>query len=166
MHDILLYFSKDPIHRKFHQGKITFSLWYAFTENFVLPVSHDEVVHGKKSLLEKMPGDNWQKFANLRLFLGFMAGHPGKKLNFMSTDIAQYNEWNCETQLDWNLLNSELHKKLNLYAKDINELYKNSPALYELDFENQGFQWIDFSDALNSVLSFYRISKDDNEIVL
>jgi len=166
MNDILLYFSKDPIHRKFHQGKITFSLWYAFTENFMLPVSHDEVVHGKKSLLDKMPGDNWQKFANLRLFYGFMFGHPGKKLNFMGSDIAQYNEWNCETQIDWGLLDIEMNNKLNLYMKDINELYKNNPALYELDFESNGFRWIDFSDALNSVLSFYRISKDENEILL
>lgn len=167
MNDILLYFSKDPIHRKFHQGKITFSLWYAFSENFVLPVSHDEVVHGKKSLLEKMPGDNWQKFANLRLFLGFMAGHPGKKLNFMTTDIAQYNEWNSEASLEWQLINDvELNKKLNLFAGDLNRLYANCPALYEIDFGSDGFQWIDFSDALYSVLSFYRVSKDKGQIVL
>lgn len=167
MNDILLYFSKDPIHRKFHQGKITFSLWYAFSENFVLPVSHDEVVHGKKSLLEKMPGDTWQKFANLRLFLGFMTGHPGKKLNFMTTDIGQYNEWNSESQLEWNLLELvEMNKKLNLYASDLNTLYKTHPALYEVDFRSEGFQWIDFSDALNSVLSFYRVSEDKKQIIL
>ena len=167
MNDLLLYFSKDPIHRKFHQGKITFSLWYAFSENFVLPVSHDEVVHGKKSLLEKMPGDNWQKFANLRLFLGFMTGHPGKKLNFMTTDIAQYNEWNSETGLEWGLIeNVELNRQLNVYTEDLNRLYKNSPALHEIDFASEGFQWIDFSDALSSVLSFYRISKDKKQILL
>lgn len=167
MNDILLYFSKDPIHRKFHQGKITFSLWYAFSENFVLPVSHDEVVHGKKSLLEKMPGDNWQKFANLRLFLGFMTGHPGKKLNFMTTDIAQYNEWNSETGLEWELIEKvELNRQLNLYVQDLNRIYKNSPALHEIDFGSEGFQWIDFSDALSSVLSFYRISKDKKQILL
>ncbi len=167
MNDILLYFSKDPIHRKFHQGKITFSLWYAFSENFVLPVSHDEVVHGKKSLLEKMPGDTWQKFANLRLFLGFMTGHPGKKLNFMTTDIGQYNEWNSESQLEWNLLELvEMNKKLNLYASDLNNLYKTHPALYEVDFRSEGFQWIDFSDALNSVLSFYRVSEGKKQILL
>lgn len=167
MNDILLYFSKDPIHRKFHQGKITFSLWYAFSENFVLPVSHDEVVHGKKSLLEKMPGDNWQKFANLRLFLGFMTGHPGKKLNFMTTDIAQYNEWNSETGLEWGLTEKvELNRQLNTFTEDLNRLYKNSPALHEIDFGSEGFQWIDFSDALNSVLSFYRISKDKKQVLL
>lgn len=167
MNDILLYFSKDPIHRKFHQGKITFSLWYAFSENFVLPVSHDEVVHGKKSLLEKMPGDNWQKFANLRLFLGFMTGHPGKKLNFMTTDIAQYNEWNSETGLEWGLIEKvELNRQLNTFTEDLNRLYKNSPALHEIDFGSEGFQWIDFSDALNSVLSFYRISKDKKQVLL
>jgi len=166
MNDILLYFSKDPVHRKFHQGKITFSLWYAFSENFILPVSHDEVVHGKKSLLEKMPGDSWQKFANLRLFLGFMFGHPGKKLNFMTTDIGQYNEWYSEVSLDRPLLELEMNKKLNKFAEDLNHLYLEHPALYEIDFESRGFQWVDFSDALNSVLSFYRISKDENEILL
>lgn len=167
MNDILLYFSKDPIHRKFHQGKITFSLWYAFSENFVLPISHDEVVHGKKSLLEKMPGDTWQKFANLRLFLGFMIGHPGKKLNFMTTDIAQYNEWNSEASLEWNLLELvELNRKFNLFASDLNNLYNSHPAMYEVDFSSEGFQWVDFSDALNSVLSFCRFTKDRNQILL
>jgi 1,4-alpha-glucan branching enzyme len=167
MNDILLYFSKDPVHRKFHQGKITFSLWYAFSENFILPVSHDEVVHGKKSLLEKMPGDSWQKFANLRLFLGFMFGHPGKKLNFMTTDIAQYNEWNSEQQLEWNLLDSvEMNRMLNQYMDELNHLYKSHPALFDVDFESAGFHWIDFSDALSSVLSFYRISKDKKQILL
>jgi 1,4-alpha-glucan branching enzyme len=167
MNDILLYFSKDPIHRKFHQGKITFSLWYAFSENFVLPISHDEVVHGKKSLLEKMPGDTWQKFANLRLFLGFMMGHPGKKLNFMTTDIAQYNEWNSEASLEWNLLELvEMNKKFNLFASDLNNLYTSHEAMYEVDFQSEGFQWVDFSDALNSILSFYRTTKDKKQILL
>ncbi len=166
MNDILLYFSKDPVYRKYHQGKITFSLWYAFSENFVLPISHDEVVHGKKSLLEKMPGDNWQKFANMRLFLGFMIGHPGKKLNFMTTDIAQYNEWNSEESVDWNLLDLDLNKKLNLFARDLNSLYKEHSSLFEVDFQNEGFRWIDFSDALHSVLSFIRLSRDKDEILL
>lgn len=164
MNDILLYFSKDPIHRKYHQGKITFSLWYAFSENFILPISHDEVVHGKKSLIEKMPGDLWQKFANLRLFLGFMFAHPGKKLNFMTTDIAQYNEWNCETSVEWEMLkNNDFNYKLNKYVQDLNQLYKNNPAFYEQDFTPDGFMWIDFSDALNSVLSFCRYSKDKKQ---
>jgi len=167
MNDVLLYFSKDPIHRKYHQGKLTFSLWYAFSENFVLPISHDEVVHGKKSLLEKMPGDTWQKFANLRLFLGFMMGHPGKKLNFMTTDIAQYNEWNSEVSLEWNLLELvELNRKFNLFSSDLNNLYTSHPALFEMDFSSDGFQWVDFSDALNSVLSFCRFSKDRNQVLL
>jgi len=167
MNDVLLYFSKDPIHRKFHQGKLTFSLWYAFSENFILPISHDEVVHGKRSLLEKMPGDTWQKFANLRLFLGFMMGHPGKKLNFMTTDIGQYNEWNSEESLEWNLLELvEMNRNFNLFAKDINHLYTKYPALYEVDFESDGFHWVDFSDALNSILSFYRISKDKKQTLL
>jgi len=167
MNDILLYFSKDPIHRKYHQGKLTFSLWYAFSENFVLPISHDEVVHGKKSLLEKMPGDTWQKFANLRLFLGFMTGHPGKKLNFMTTDIAQYNEWNSEAGLEWGLLNDvELNKKLNRFVIDLNHLYKSHPALFDVDFASDGFQWVDFSDAVNSIVSFYRTTKDKESIIL
>jgi 1,4-alpha-glucan branching enzyme len=194
MNDILLYFSKDPVYRKFHQGKITFSLWYAFGENFILPLSHDEVVHGKKSLLEKMPGDTWQKFANLRLLLGFMLSHPGKKLNFMANDIAQYNEWNSEVGLDWGVLDSNtdrfaseakqshdtdrfarseatrqsqtLNAKFNLYMKDLNHLYKSHPALYEVDFDSKGFQWLDFSDAVNSVISFVRYSADQKEMLL
>lgn len=166
MNDILLYFSKDPVHRKYHHGKITFSLWYAFSENFILPVSHDEVVHGKKSLLEKMPGDNWQKFANLRLFFGFMFGHPGKKLNFMPNDIAQYNEWNSEVTLERNLMEIELNKKFNQYAADLYKLYIEHPAMHEIDFDSNGFHWIDFSDSLHSVLSFYRISKNEKEILL
>ena len=166
MNDILSYFSKDSIYRKFNQNQITFSLWYAFNENFILPVSHDEVVHGKRSLLEKMPGDIWQKFANLRLFFGFMFGHPGKKLNFMGNDIAQYNEWNAESSVDWYLLDSELNQKLNLFFKDINFLYKNQRALLEVDFGMEGFQWVDFSDAESSVASFLRRSFDGKEVLL
>ncbi len=166
MNDILLYFAKDPVYRKFHQSKITFSLWYAFSENFVLPVSHDEVVHGKRTLLDKMPGDSWQKFANVKLFLGFMFGHPGKKLNFMTTDIGQYNEWYCDTSLDWHLLDIDFNKKLNLYIKDLNKVYKDNRALFEVDFESRGFRWIDFSDAISSILAFYRISDDGKDIVV
>ncbi len=166
MNDILFYFSQDPLLRKYHHGKLTFSLWYAFSENFILPVSHDEVVYGKRTLVGKMPGDQWQKFANVRLFLGFMFGHPGKKLNFMTTDIGQYNEWNCETALDWNLLENELNKKLNLFVQDLNKVYSGSRSLFELDFEHRGFQWIDFSDAVSSILAFYRVSDDGNEILV
>lgn len=166
MNDILSYFSLNSVFRKFHQNKITFSLWYAFNENFVLPISHDEVVHGKNSLIEKMPGDTWQKFANLRLFFGFMFGHPGKKLNFMGNDIAQYNEWNSENQLDWHVLNYEYNFKLNKYFRDIQRLYSNEKAMHELDFDSRGFQWVDFSDADSSIISFLRRSKDEKEILL
>ncbi|MFA5404440.1 MAG: 1,4-alpha-glucan branching protein GlgB [Ignavibacteria bacterium] len=166
MNDSLKYFSKEPIHRKYHQNMITFSLWYAFNENFVLPISHDEVVHGKRSLLEKMPGDQWQRFANLRLFFLYMFGHPGKKLNFMSNDIAQYKEWNAKDSLDWFIMDFEMHKKLNYFVKDLNILYKNHPALYEVDFKSEGFEWVDFSDADSSVIAFLRKSENNSEILL
>ena len=166
MNDTVLYFTKDPVHRKFHQNKLTFALWYAFTENFILPVSHDEVVHGKRSHYDKMPGDTWQKFANVRLFLGFMFGQPGKKLNFMTNDIGQYNEWNSDVSIDWGLLENDLNRKLNLFMKDLNNLYRKHRALYEIDFEYYGFRWIDFSDAASSILAFYRISADGKQIIL
>ncbi len=166
MNDMLSYFSKDPVYRKFHHNLITFSLWYAFSENFILPVSHDEVVHGKRSLFEKMPGDSWQKFANTRLFLTFMFGHPGKKLNFMGNDIAQYNEWNCDGAIDWFLLEYDFHKKLNLMVCDLNRIYKTYPALHDLDFSGDGFRWIDFSDSENSVISFIRKSRDGKQYLL
>ncbi|MBI5403405.1 MAG: 1,4-alpha-glucan branching protein GlgB [Ignavibacteriae bacterium] len=166
MNDTLKYFSKEPIHRKYHQNMITFLLWYAFNENFVLPISHDEVVHGKKSLLEKMPGDDWQRFANLRLFFLYMFGHPGKKLNFMSNDIGQYKEWNVKDSLDWFILDFELHKKLNYFVKDLNSLYKSQPAMFEVDFSPEGFEWVDFSDADSSVIAYTRKSKDNSEILL
>lgn len=166
MNDILLYFSKEPVHRKYHHGKLTFSLWYAFNENFVLPLSHDEVVHSKGSLIEKMPGDNWQKFANLRLMLGFMFGHPGKKLNFMTNDVAQYKEWNPESQIGWELLKLDLNKQLNTFVKDLNHLYLKHPAMYEVDFKSYGFKWIDFSDAQQSVIAFLRYSEDEIETLM
>lgn len=166
MNDILTYFSKEPIHRKYHHNLITFSLWYAFSENFILPISHDEVVHGKGALLAKMPGDLWQKFANMRLFFGFMFGHPGKKLNFMGNDIGQHNEWNHASSLDWFVLDYDFNKKLNHFFTDLNHLYRNSPALYEVDFSGDGFQWVDFSDSDSSVASFLRRSKDGREILL
>jgi 1,4-alpha-glucan branching enzyme len=166
MHDLLSYFSKDPIYRKFHHEKLTFSLWYAFNENFILPISHDEVVHGKKSLLEKMPGDTNQKYSNLRMFFILMFGHPGKKLNFMSNDIAQHNEWNQDSSLDWQELDNEFNKKLNLLVKDLNNLYRHHNAFHEIDFVHDGFQWIDFSDSDNSVISFVRKSSNEKEILL
>lgn len=174
MNDILSYFKEDPVNRKYHHGKLAFSVWYAFSENFILPLSHDEVVHGKKSLLEKMPGDEWQKFANLRLLLGFMFAHPGKKLNFMCTDISQSREWNSEVGMDrfaspdavGTRQSQTLNSKFNLYMRDLCHLYKSHPAFYEVDFNSSGFQWLDFSDSENSVLAFMRKSKDENEILL
>lgn len=166
MHDTLEYFCKDPIYRKYHQDMLTFSMIYAFTENFVLPISHDEVVYGKRSLLEKMPGDDWQKFANLRLFLGYMYSHPGKKLLFMGADIAQRDEWNFNSSLDWHLLNYEPHKKIKKYMQDLNKLYKENKALYEVDFDWTGFEWVDFSDATQSIVLFIRWSKNKEEMIL
>jgi 1,4-alpha-glucan branching enzyme len=166
MHDILAYFSMDPIFRKFHHGKLTFAIWYAFNENFVLPLSHDEVVHLKKSVAEKMPGDEWHKFANLRLLFGFMFGHPGKKLNFMGNDIAQYREWNSETQLDWEALDYDLNRKFHEYFKELNRLYSEEPALHEDDFDSTGFQWIDFSNADESIICFVRYNLDKTKMML
>lgn len=166
MHDTLEYFSKDPIYRKYNQDLLTFSLVYAFTENFILPISHDEVVYGKNSLLEKMPGDDWQKFANLRLFLAYMYSHPGKKLLFMGSEFGQRDEWDCLNSLDWHLLNYEPHQQIQLLMKDLNLLYKNEPALHQVDFTPEGFEWIDFHDADSSVLSFVRWSKDKKELIL
>ena len=166
MHDQLEYFSKEPVHRQYHQNALTFSMLYAFTENFVLPISHDEVVHGKSSLIYKMPGDDWQRFANVRLFLGYMFGHPGKKLTFMGSDFGQTSEWNSNQSLDWHLLDYEPHRQLKQYVKDLNSIYRAHPALYEVDFEYQGFEWIDFSDAAASVVSFIRWSQNREELIL
>ena len=156
MHDTLLYMARDPLHRSHHQNEMTFGLSYAFSENFVLPLSHDEVVHGKGSLLEKMPGDRWQQFANLRAYLGFMFGHPGKKLLFMGCEFAQAREWNHDRSLDWHLLDDPLHAGMQRLVRDLNQLYTATPALHELDFTPAGFEWIDFQDAAHSVLSFIR----------
>ncbi|HXV19005.1 MAG TPA: 1,4-alpha-glucan branching enzyme, partial [Candidatus Omnitrophota bacterium] len=166
MHDTLEYFSKEPIYRRFHQGMLTFSLLYAFTENFALPISHDEIVHGKRSLLSKMPGDDWQKFANTRLFLGWMYGHPGKKLLFMSNDIGQWKEWDSGHSVDWHLLNYEQHRGLHLFVKDLNRLYRSHRAFYEMDFDPAGFEWVDFSDSESSVFSFLRWTRDRKEALL
>ena len=168
MHDTLEYFKNDPIHRRHHQNDLTFSMTYTFTENFMLPFSHDEVVYGKQSLLYRMPGDEWQRFANLRLLYGYMFTHPGAKLLFMGAEFGQSSEWNFETSLDWHLLQYDVHSGIQKLIKDLNKLYKDHPALYEKQFSNEGFQWIDYGDSENSVLTFMRkgINKKDDLIVV
>ena len=166
MHDILEYFSKNPIFRKYHQNNLTFALLYAFTENFILPLSHDEVVHGKRSLADKMPGDLWQKFANLRLLYSYMYAQPGKKLLFMGGEFGQWSEWYSQTSLDWHLLEYESHRGLQLFVRDLNELYRGEPSLHEVDFTNDGFEWIDFGDFDNSVVSFIRKAKNRDDFTL
>jgi 1,4-alpha-glucan branching enzyme len=166
MHDTLLYFSKDPIYRKYHHNQLAFSIWYAFTENFVLPLSHDEVVYGKGSLINKMPGDYWQKFANLRLLFGYMYAHPGKKLLFMGGEFGQWDEWYHEKSLDWHLLQYPSHQGIQKWLKDLNQTYKTEPALYELDFESSGFEWVDCSDIEQSIISFLRKGKNPKDIFL
>jgi len=166
MNDTLRYFSKDPIFRKYHQNDLTFSLLYAFSENFILSISHDEVVYGKRSLLEKMPGDDWQKFANLRLFYSYMYAHPGKKLLFMGAEIAQRKEWDCLHSLDWHLLQYEPHEKTSVFLKDLNKIYKKYKSLFEVDHSYDGFEWIDFNDTENSVISFVRKSKNQEELIV
>jgi len=165
MHDTLEYFSKDPIFRKYHHNQLTFSIWYAFFENFVLPLSHDEVVHGKGSLIAKMPGDDWQKFANLRALLGYQWLHPGKKLLFMGGELGQWREWNHESSIDWHLLEHPNHEGVRRFVRDLNHLLSSEPALYERDFENTGFEWVDFSDWESSVISFLRKSEDQTVLV-
>lgn len=159
MHDTLDYFSKDPIYRKHHQSDLNFTFWYAFNENFVLPLSHDEVVYGKKSLFGKMPGDKWQKFANLRLLLSYMYAFPGKKLLFMGDEFGQVNEWNHDESIDWNLLDKDMHKSVYMLVKELNNLYVKELSLSSNDFNSKGFEWIDCNDDKNSVVSFLRISE-------
>ncbi|HYM13066.1 MAG TPA: 1,4-alpha-glucan branching protein GlgB [Bryobacterales bacterium] len=166
MHDMLLYFSLDPIHRQFHQNDITFSMLYAFTENFVLPISHDEVTHGKRALLAKMPGDMWQQFANARAFLGYMYGHPGKKLLFMGSEIGQWNEWNHAAGVEWDLLKYDTHRSLRRYVADWNRLYRQERSLWEVDFEWKGFEWIDFHDAQHSIIAFIRRASDAEDFLV
>jgi 1,4-alpha-glucan branching enzyme len=165
MHDFLQYMSKDPIHRRFHQGDITFSLLYAFHEHFVLVLSHDEVVHGKGSLICKMPGDDWQRFANLRMFYAWMYAHPGKKLLFQGGEFGQWAEWSHSKSLDWHLKEYPLHDGLRRLVQHLNFLYKNEPSLWELDDSYEGFEWIDFHDADNSVVAFMRKSADGQILV-
>jgi len=156
MHDTLDYMEKDPVHRQYHHDRLTFRLLYAYHENFILPLSHDEVVHGKGSLLRKMPGDEWQKFANLRLLLGYMYAQPGKKLLFMGGEFGQWNEWYHDVSLDWNLLEVPLHKSLQHWVADLNRLYRQEAALHALDFDPAGFEWIDCNDSQHSVVSLVR----------
>ncbi|HET7037521.1 MAG TPA: 1,4-alpha-glucan branching protein GlgB, partial [Thermomicrobiaceae bacterium] len=158
MHDTLSYFSKDPIHRSYHHNLLTFRMIYAFNENFVLPLSHDEVVHGKGSLIGKLPGDDWQKFANLRLLFAYMWAQPGKKLLFMGDEFGQRREWNHDGQLQWDLLQYPSHQGVERWLADLNRVYHQEPALHRYDFDWAGFQWLDANDAPNSVLSFFRLS--------
>jgi 1,4-alpha-glucan branching enzyme len=166
MHDMLEYMSKDPVFRAYEHDKLIFSLMYAFSENFILPLSHDEVVYGKGSLLRKMPGDDWRRFANLRLLFGYMFGHPGKKLMFMGDEFGQWSEWNHDSSLEWHLLDSAPHKQLQRWVRDLNTLLRGEPALHELDAEAAGFEWIDCKDAARSVVSFLRRARDPNNMLL
>jgi 1,4-alpha-glucan branching enzyme len=159
MHDSLHFIAKDPSYRRYHQGEITFSMVYAFDESFVLPISHDEVVHGKGSLLRKMPGDEWQQAANLRCYAGFMYGHPGKKLNFMGNEIGQASEWNHDSSVNWHLLEFKKHAGIQALFRDLNKLYKSAPALYELDHDKDGFEWVDHENSEQSIVSMLRKSE-------
>jgi 1,4-alpha-glucan branching enzyme len=166
MHDTLRYLERDPIHRRFHHNEITFRSLYAFHENFVMPLSHDEVVHGKGSLLNKMPGDRWQKFANLRLLFASMFTQPGKKLLFMGSELAQWREWGHDSSLDWHLLEDERHAQVMRFVSDLNRLHRSEPAFHARDTEPGGFVWIDGSDAEHSVLSFLRVGDAEHKPVL
>jgi 1,4-alpha-glucan branching enzyme len=166
MHDTLFYFSRDSVYRKHHHDQLTFSIWYAFHENFVLPLSHDEVVHGKRSLIGRMPGDDWQKFANLRALYGYMWTHPGKKLLFMGGEFGQWREWNHDQSLDWHLLEHAPHQGLRHWVQDLNRIYRQEPALYQRDFSNDGFEWVDVHDWESSIVSYLRKGSDPNDAIL
>src|SRR5262249_44146821 len=166
MHDTLVYMAHDPVHRRFHHNELSFGLIYAFSENFVLPLSHDEVVQGKGAMIAKMPGDAWQKRANLRAYYTFMFGHPGKKLLFMGDEIAQPREWNHDISLDWHLLEDPAHKGIQLLVKDLNRLYRATPALSEGDHHPEGFLWIESNDYQNSVVSFLRRARNPDDFVV
>ncbi|CAL2083334.1 1,4-alpha-glucan branching protein GlgB [Tenacibaculum sp. 190524A05c] len=166
MHDSLQYFAKEPIYRRHHQNDLTFSMTYAFTENFMLPLSHDEVVHGKRSIIGRMPGDEWQKFANLRLLYSYMFTHPGTKLLFMGGEFGQHGEWNFQESLDWYVLEYGFHSGVQKLVKDLNILYKKYPALYEKQFEQDGFEWIGYDDHENSVISYIRKGNKEEELVI
>jgi 1,4-alpha-glucan branching enzyme len=166
MHDTLAYMDLDPVHRQHHHGEITFSLVYAFDENFVLPLSHDEVVHGKGAMLTKMPGDRWQQLANLRVCYGLMFTHPGKKLLFMGCEFAQPTEWNHDLSLDWALLEQPSHQGVQRLVRDLNLVYRAHPALHQLDTEAAGFAWLSHDDAAQSVLAFERRARDGSALVV
>ncbi len=166
MHDTLSYFSRDPVYRKHHQNALTFSLYYAFSENFILPLSHDEVVYGKKSLLSRMPGDDWQKFANLRLLLTYMYCHPGKKLLFMGGEFGQLNEWNYDRELDWHLLQQSRHQQTKRFVSELNRIYRSECPLFEVDTEHSGFEWLDFSDSESSIISLMRRGRNPENFVV
>jgi 1,4-alpha-glucan branching enzyme len=166
MNDNLAYFHEDPVHRKYHHDKLTFGQLYAYSENFVLPFSHDEVVHGKGSLIGKMPGDAWQKFANLRLLLTLQMTSPGKKLNFMGNEIAQGREWNVNSSLDWHLLEDKAHQGIQNISRDLNHQYSSLKCLHELDFEHGGFDWIDCHDSDQSIISFIRRARDGSFAII
>jgi len=166
MHDTLSYMEKNPIFRRYHHHQVTFSLMYAFSENFVLSLSHDEVVHGKGSLVNKMSGDWWQKFATLRLLFGYQYTHPGKKLNFMGAELAQWREWSEERELDWNLLEWETHRQIQQWVRDLNQLYRNEPALYENDFDWKGFKWIEPNDADQSSAAYLRFALNTDDFIV
>jgi 1,4-alpha-glucan branching enzyme len=163
MHDMLSYFSRDPVYRKFHHDKLTFALMYAFTENFVLVFSHDEVVHMKGSMIGKMPGDDWRRFANLRALYALMFAFPGKKLLFMGNEFGQWGEWNHDKSLDWHLLQYEPHRRLQACVRDLNHLYQKTRQMHSIDFHHSGFEWIDFADSDHSIISFMRKSKDSED---
>jgi 1,4-alpha-glucan branching enzyme len=166
MHDMLQYIREDPVHRRWHHGQITFSMLYAFTENFILPFSHDEVVHGKGSMLAKMPGDDWQKFATLRALYGYMYGHPGKKLMFMGAEFGQWREWNYDASLDWHLLGEARHDTLRRWVQDLNHIYQRERSLHEIDFDPSGFRWVDCQDNENSVVSLIRRARDPQDFTV
>jgi len=166
MNDILEYVTKDPVYRRWDHRHLTFSLLYAFSENFILPFSHDEVVHGKGSMFRKVPGDDWQKAATLRALYGFMYSHPGKKLMFMGCEFGQDREWNYDQSLDWHALDKPLHKGLQRFVQDLNRVYRSEHAMHEIDFDPAGFQWIDCNDSENSVVSFIRRARNADDFVV
>jgi 1,4-alpha-glucan branching enzyme len=166
MHDTLRYMSREPIHRKYHHNDLSFGLLYAYHENFILPLSHDEVVHGKRSLIGRMPGDQWQRFANLRAYFAFMWTHPGKKLLFMGGEFATEREWNHDSSLDWDSTWNPLHAGVQLVVRDLNWLYRSTPALHSLDCEGGGFAWIDVANNAESIISYLRRGKQAGQLAV